>query len=327
VERESLPVSIDLGLTGGEAAAEEFFASSPEASLDKALVRRVWSLLGSGEDREIFRQKLLAYSGLIYSDSDGDGRIEERVWYSEGVPREYRGDVDQDGLPELRVFFSSGGLPLRAEQAGGIGVEWEPYPAVLISALGDLVFTPAPGEFFFAPLRFAWLAAGDLPGAPAGESGLPFPEADPRQARLNPRTLVSSALTIRRPSREFPGAFEHIELEGGVPRRALEILEGKITALTEFSRGLPRLQRLDLDLDGRMETIRHFREGVPDEAAPWNYEKILESVETDRDQDGLYEMEERFLPGGTVIFSWDTDGDGVRDYVETRGVNPPADKD
>jgi tetratricopeptide (TPR) repeat protein len=323
-ERESLPISVELGLIDDGQAVEEFFKAPLETGLEKSLIQRVWSLLRSREGRELFCQRLLAYSGLIYSDSNGDGRIEERVHYSAGIPREYYGDADQDGIPELRVFFSAGGVPLWAEQAlgegPGITVEWESYPAVLRAELGELIFDPAPGNFFFAPLRLILLTAGVLSGetAPAGELGLPYPEADAGQARLNPRTLVSHALNIRRPSREFPGAFEHIELEQGIPRRAVEILEGKVVALTEFSRGLPRTQRLDLDLDGRMETVRHFREVPVDEAEPLAYEKFLELVETDRDQDGLYEIGEFFLPDGTVIYSWDTDGDGVRDYVEIR---------
>ncbi|MDR0641339.1 MAG: hypothetical protein LBG07_02645 [Treponema sp.] len=324
-ERESLPVSIDLGLVDDGQAVEEFFAAIPEAGLEKNLIQRVWSLLRSREDREFFRKRLLTYSGLIYSDSDGDGRSEARVRYSGGILREYSGDADQDGIPELRVLFSSGGLPLQAEQVlgggRGIWVEWESYPAVLRARLGELVFDSAPGNFYFAPLRLTRLAAELMPGesAPAGELGLPYPEADTGQARLNLRTLVSHALSVRRPSREFPGAIEHIELEQGVPRRAVEILEGKIVALTEFSLGRPRLQRLDLDLDGRMETVRHFREAsVDDDAEPLDYEKILELVETDRDRDGLYEIGEQFLPNGIVIYSWDTDGDGIRDYVETR---------
>ncbi|MDR2746944.1 MAG: hypothetical protein LBB77_05790 [Treponema sp.] len=321
-ERESLPVSIDLGLIDGEQAVEEFFAALPEAELEKGLVQRVWSLLRGGEDRGLFLQRLLGYSGVIYSDSDGDGRSEERVRYSGGVLREYRRDADQDGISELRILFSPGGVPLRAEQALGGGreikIEWESYPAVLRAELGEMIFDSAPGNFLFAPLRFTRLAAGVLPGETPGNSGLLYPEADTRQGPLNPRVLVSQALSIRRPSREFPGAFERIELEEGVPRRAVEILDGKIAAITEFVLGLPRIQRLDLDLDGRMETIRYFRETSVDEAEPLAYEKILELVETDRDRDGLYEMGERFLPDGTVIYSWDTDGDGIRDYVETR---------
>jgi tetratricopeptide (TPR) repeat protein len=323
-DRESLPASIDLGLIDGGQAAEELFTAVPETGLEKGLIQRVWSLLRSREDTELFRRRLLAYSGVIYSDADGDGRIEGQARYSGGVLREYYGDIDQDGLSELRIFFSSGGIPLRAEQAPGgegeITVEWESYPAVLRARMGELVFDPVPADFFFAPLRFTRLAGEALPGEamPARESGLPYPEADTRQAGLTPRTLVSHALGVSRPSREFPGAVEHIELEQGVPRRAMEILDGKTVALTEFNLGTPRIQRLDLDLDGRMETIRHFRESSPDGAEPLAYEKILELVETDRDRDGLYEVGERFLPDGTVIYSWDTDGDGIRDYVETR---------
>jgi tetratricopeptide (TPR) repeat protein len=323
-EKESLPVGIDLGLIDGGQAVEELFLKPPGAGLEKALIRRVWSLLRTEEDRELLGRRLLAYSGFIYSDADGDGRSEERVFYSRGIAGEYQGDADQDGLCELRVFFSSGGLPLRGEQSlggEGIWVEWESYPAVLRAGLGDLVFEMAPGGFFFAPLRLSRLAADSLPGGAAPELGFPCPEADPRQAGLNLRTLVSHALSVRRPSGEFPGAFEHIELEGGVPRRALEILGGNIVALTEFSLGRPRTQRLDLDLDGWMETVRYFREDSPEEAGPLAYKKILESVETDRDRDGLYEIGERFLPDGTVVYSWDTDGDGIRDYVERRKGN------
>jgi tetratricopeptide (TPR) repeat protein len=325
-DRESLPISIDLGLIDDGQAVEEFFDAGPQSILDKALILRVRSLLRSREGRDFFDQKLLGYSGLICSDSDGDGRTEEWIRYSDGLILEYHGDADQDGLPELRILFSSGGVPVQGEQAldgeRRIHLEWERYPAVLKAELGDLVFTPAPDYFFFAPLRLVPLA-DDVPG-PAWDSGFLCPEANTLEARLTLRTLVFHALSVTRPSREFPGALERIDLERGVPLRSTEILEGKVVALTEFSQGLPRVQRLDLDLDGRMETIRRFREASMNgtngmnEAEPWRYEKILESVETDRDRDGLYEIEERFLPNGTVIYSWDTDGDGIRDYVETR---------
>jgi tetratricopeptide (TPR) repeat protein len=329
-DRESLPVSLDLGLIGDRQAAEELFEAGPDSVLDKALILRVRSLLRSREGRDYFDQRLLDYSGLICADSDGDGRNEEWIRYSRGFVLEYRGDSDQDGVPELRVIFSSAGVPLKGEQAleggGMIQVEWERYPAVLKAETGGAVFTPPPDYLFFAPLRLVRLAE-DLPGGAGREAGTPgilCPEADAAQPRLTLRTLVSHALSLTRPSREFPGALERVELERGVPRRAMEILDGKVVSLTEFSMGLPRRQRLDLDLDGRMETVRRFRETGG--AGPWPGEKILESVETDRDRDGLYEIEERFLPGGTVIYSWDSDGDGIRDYIETReaGGGSPA---
>jgi hypothetical protein len=321
-EKESLPVSMDLGLIDDRRAVEELFEAGSEAVLEREMILRFWSLLGSGEGRELFHQRLLDYSGIISSDSDRDGRNEALVRYSRGIPREYRGDADQDGLPETRILFSPEGIPLEGEfTAGGrrIAVQWERYPAVLKAETGDLTFTAVPENFFFAPLRFTPLVPRAGGPASAGEAGVLYPEADSGRTGLSLRTLAAYALTIQRPSREFPGALERIEMERGVPRRAVEILDGKITAVTEFNLGLPRIQRLDLDLDGRMETIRYFREGPPpDDGEPLAYEKIPELIETDRDRDGLYEMGERFLPDGTVEYSWDTDGDGIRDYVETR---------
>jgi tetratricopeptide (TPR) repeat protein len=323
-EKESLPVSMDLGLIDDRRAVEELFEAGPEAVLEREMILRFWSLLGSREGRELFHQRLRGYSGMISSDSDRDGRNEALVRYSGGIPREYRGDADQDGLPETRILFSPEGIPLQGEFTTGgrrIAVQWERYPAVLKAETGDLTFTAVPENFFFAPLRFTPLvpAAGGLAPAGGGEPGILYPEADGGRTGLSPRTLAAYALTIQRPSREFPGALEQIEMEQGVPRRAVEILDGKIIAVTEFNLGLPRIQRLDLDLDGRMETVRYFREGRPaDESEPLGYEAVLELVETDRDRDGLYEIGERFLSDGTVEYSWDTDGDGIRDYVETR---------
>jgi tetratricopeptide (TPR) repeat protein len=323
-EKESLPVSMDLGLINDRQAVEELFEAGSEAVLERALILRFWSLLGSREGRDLFHQKLLEYSGVISSDSNGDGRNEALVRYSGGIPREYLGDADQDGFPEIRIIFSPEGIPLQGEfTAAGrrIAVQWERYPAVLKAEMGDLTFTAVPEIFFFAPLRFIPLVpgAGGIAPLSAGEPGILYPEAESGRTGLRAGTLAAYALTIQRPSREFPGALERIEMEQGVPRRAVEILDGKPVAVTDFNLGLPRIQRLDLDLDGRMETVRYFRRSRPaDKSEPLDYEKILELVETDRDGDGLYEMGERFLPGGTVEYSWDTDGDGIRDYVETR---------
>jgi hypothetical protein len=341
-ERESIPVSLDLGIIDEGQAMEELF--DPDVAgggigegpgiLDRDLVRRVWSLLRDRESRAAFRRRLLRFSGVLATDTDRDGSYEERSRYSLGTVREYYRDADQDGLEELRVSFSSGGIPQEAwlipggmpeavgegGEAGnaaaplGLHLRWERYPAVLDAEADGVVFIPAPETFFYAPLRFSPLPGDDGIG---GEPGFLYPEAELPQIRLTGRTLVSFAATIVRPSLEFPGGLERIAMDRGVPRRAVETLDGRVVGVTEFVRGQPRIQRVDLDLDGRMETIRRFREGAPAED-PLSYERIPEFVETDRDRDGLYEMGEQFFPDGTSIYSWDTDGDGIRDFFETR---------
>jgi tetratricopeptide (TPR) repeat protein len=330
---QSIPAGLSLGLIDEAAAVEEFFSGDGgEQVFDRDLVREIFSLLRNEAARRLFRERLFRFSGLLTADDDRDGFPESRVRYRDGSPEEYSRDADQDGLPELRVFFDAGGgpqwaeqvvlpraaeefaLPVRDEDRIKILVLWERYPGVLRSELEGITYIPGPGEFLFSPLRLSALAEDG-----AGP-GLPFPVYDPLNGGISRRALGASAITIQRPSAEFEGAVEWIDLRRGVPLRAAEILEGRPVSVTEFNRGKPVSQRIDLDVDGRMETIRRFRdqaafsaeEGLPE------LEKILEFSESDWDGDGIFETGEQYLLDGTVVYSWDMDGDGVREYSEIR---------
>lgn len=345
---ESIPAGLRLGLIDeGAAAAELFAGEGSEAVLDRGLIEEIFSLLGDGAARRLFRERLFRFSGLITADDDRDGFPESRVLYRDGVIGEFFWDADQDGLAELRVFFDAGGLPRWAEQvtlpeapeteapahipAGAAAgqpfaipvrdedrtrarIVWERYPGVQYSELEACTYLPAPGEFLFTPFRFIALAEdGSGPG-------LLFPEYEAQNTHISRRTLVSFAQTIRRPGGEFAGAVEEIELHRGIPVRAVEKLEGRPVSVTGFSRGIPVSQQIDLDLDGRMETIRHFKNqdaALTEEYFP-DYNKVIEFSESDWDGDGIFETGEQYLSDGTVVYTWDMDGDGKREYQEIR---------
>jgi hypothetical protein len=312
----SLPVSLDRGLIGEAEAVEALFGRVPEEGIDRDLILAVFALLRNGEGRELFRQRLFRYSGIVFADDDRDGCAEARTWYEEGTIRRHTLDADQDGLPDRDIAFD-GGAPVRGREPADPGTEmavyWERYPAVQRVESGGAVYLPRPGDFFYRPLRFAELCGG------GGEPGLLFPEDD--DARLVMRTVVMYSLRITRPAAEFPGAMEIIDLDRGVPLRAVEILDGRTVSAAEFSAGRPRVQRLDLDLDGRMETRRRFRDAAPgggEADFAFDREKIIEFSESDWDGDGIFETGEEHLPDGTVVYSWDMDGDGIREYAEKR---------
>jgi tetratricopeptide (TPR) repeat protein len=351
----SIPAALSLGLIDGAAAVEELFAPpAPDAGapaetlFDRELIENVFSLLGDDDSRTLLRRKLLRFSGLIAADADQDGVAESRARYQDGVIREYSWDADQDGLAELTVFFDAGGVPHWAEQtvppeapdpavlpaaeekgndpaAEGFAIPvrdedrtralifWERYPGVQYAELEGITYIPPPGDFLFSPVRFIALAEG-------AEPGLGYPVFDPRSVRISRRILVSFAKTIRRPSREFEGAVEWIDLGRGIPLKAAEILDGRPVSVTEFNRGRPLTQRIDLDLDGRMETLRHFQDQAVEDGAEElpDYKKIIRLSESDWNGDGLYETGELYLSDGTVVYSWDIDGDGVREYSETK---------
>jgi tetratricopeptide (TPR) repeat protein len=335
----SIPAALLVGLIDEGRAAAELFAPAPgrapeERSLDRALIREVWALLRNQAGRELFQEQLLSFSGVISEDTEPDGYAETRTLYRDGLIREYRYDADQDGYEDLVVSFSAG-VPVRGEApvlaggsapgAGGSGAEeppralvfWEPYPAVGRTEWGGVSYIPRPGEFFFRPLVFQEFLS-------EGTASFLYPQRED-EAGISPRALGAFAVTIQRPGFEFPGALELVELDRGIPRRATEYVAGRPAAVTEFAAGRPLVQRIDLDLDGRLETIRRFRRDSPPleegsfPAGLAAYTRIPESSESDWDGDGEYETGEEYDPRGGLIRGWDRDETGKKRFYRSGG--------
>jgi hypothetical protein len=115
---------------------------------------------------------------------------------------------------------------------------------------------------------------------------------------------------------EFAGGIEHVYLEYGIPARAEVILDNKTVSFTEFEDGRPVVQWLDLDLDGRMETVRRFRRDIftRRSALSWDelqkrlsrddLRQLLESSESDWNGDGIFESGELYREDGSVVNKW-----------------------
>ncbi|MDR2551734.1 MAG: hypothetical protein LBD31_00995 [Treponema sp.] len=323
----SLPAALDLGLISGLQAVEELFSFRGEGSggtnspsedrrtLSRELASSILGLLRTGDERARLGRNLSRFSGVITEDADHDGIVEARTLYREGMIQEYRCDADQDGVEELTAGFSAGlpewaevliagfssgeepVLPLNGGKRLRVLIRWERYPAVLYAELEESRYIPRPLDYFYTPFHFVSLAP-EGPGYPLREDPLPF---------LTQRSLLSFAVAVEKPSAEFRGALERIELSAGIPAGSAVYLEGRKVAETEFRGGRPLVQRLDLDLDGRMETIRRY-----DPAEAWR----LLSSESDWDGDGVYEYAETLQNDGMLKKFWDLDRDGVR---ETEG--------
>jgi tetratricopeptide (TPR) repeat protein len=308
-----IPAALNLGIIDEDQAMAELFR---EPALDRGLLEAVWNLLRTAESRSGFANALSGFSGLITEDADGDGHSESRTVYQDGLLQSYACDADQDLEPELEVFFALG-LPVRAEaaaypeEASGpeparperrlVALEWEQYPAALRAELDGVTYIPRPGDFLFKPLNFRELLG----------SSLLYPEGE-FVRQISRRSLVSMALMIEQPGRTIPGSVEQTELHDGVKRRSREFLGDTLVSETEYLLGQPLSQRIDMDLDGRLETVRRFRRSdfPPDDTGE------LLSSESDWDGDGVYEYGETW-EGDRVIRSWDMDGDGEREQSET----------
>jgi hypothetical protein len=327
----SLPAALNLGLVEGKAAVDELFnwRETPQgerlrspAVLDRDLVISVWTLLRSGEERAYLNKNLLQFSGVITEDRDNDGIVEAKTLYREGMIQEYSCDQDQDGLADLFVRFAQG-LPAEAEIAmAGNGEEvlslgnedrpsallrWERYPAVLHTELKGKRYIPRPLDYFYTPFRLMALVPENQEGnlRPSGSAEFPVRE-DPLPV-LSERSLLSFAAILEQPSAEFSGGTERVELEGGLPLKSSVIVQGKTVARTEYRLGRPFIQYIDLDLDGRMETVRRY-----DSTVAWR----VAVSESDWDGDGIFEYAEALQSDGTMKKSWDLNRDGIRETEE-----------
>jgi hypothetical protein len=278
-DKASIIPALNLGLLDDIDAVEELFApdtSGAELIIDKELITCVGDLLRSDEGRDHLARALLSFTGVITEDEDRDGIPESRAVYRQGVLQEFYYDAEQGGIDDMIVLFNSNSpqwaeiaaLPAAMGTGGSVFdsaapslnnpqspkalIIWERYPSVLKVVLEGETFLFAPGGFPYVPVNFEELCAS------GSYAGLLFPRRNYRSPGISRRLLTASAYAIQRPGTEFEGSVEQVYLSQGLPIRAEEILNGKIVSVTEFIDGIPVIQKLDMNLDGTLETIRHY---------------------------------------------------------------------
>ncbi|MDR0636259.1 MAG: hypothetical protein LBF87_04195 [Treponema sp.] len=316
----SIPASLSIGLITETQAVDELFTAK---TIDKKLLLTVWDALKSHIAQERFKQNITRYSGAISEDTDNDGFAETLVEYRDGVIAAYSYDGNQDGYRELTLTFDAG-IPARADFAVPNSsndtlfaypaperavLEWQQYPAILDIRFQNTRYVPRLLDSLFAPVYFIQL----FDGTP---NTFLYPERNPSSSSLSKRAMISSAVFIERPSAEFAGAIERIELVNGVPQSAAEWLNEQLISETSFNLGRPISQRVDLDRNGYLETTRHFRQAG---SAPLSIdldalEKNVEFIESDWDRDGIFEYAEQHS-AGVILRFWDFNQDGIREQV------------
>jgi hypothetical protein len=291
----SIAQALNLGLIDDRAATEELFT---ESTLEKDHIAGIGKLLRSEEGRNYFAEKLHSFTGAITENEDRDDYPESRAVYHQGSLQEYYYDADQDGITDMFIVFNAG-TPQQAELPTML-IYWERYPLVKRAVLGSEVYLSAPGGFSFSPVIFEEL------GGSGKYAGLLFPRRNFRGQSISRRVISVYASSVQRPSAEFPGGVEQIFLSRGIPVRAEVTYNNTIVSVTEFENGYPVVQRVDMDMDGRMETVRHFDKSV------------MRASESDWYGDGIFGSAELYREDGSVVYSWDMDGDGAREYSERR---------
>jgi len=318
----SIPPALNLGLISDRAAIEELFMlrSNQELTLDKKILTDTYDMLRSEEGRDLFTLRLLSFTGYIITDEERDGYAENSAYYRNGLIVHSTHYFIQDNVTDMYMDYGLNydpqkfTVPVLGQTQTRAEIIWERYPSIIQARFGNETFNFGPANFQYAPVSLI-----ELGGSNSFNSIL-FPVISNRYVDITYRTLVSFCSTLTRPSLEFDGAMETIFLSGGVIQYVTEEINGMQISVTEFDRGLPSVQYIDIDLDGRMETIRRFRRPPSDYVWQdlFDYRRLLASSESDFRGDGRFKTMEVYQLDGSIVYYYDLDGSGTMNYSEIR---------
>lgn len=266
---KALTVLLNLGVYDEETAIDALFLPT-QPTIDVDIAKEIYGLLRSDAAKDYFMGRLAVFSGILGEDRNGDGIFELLANYDTGMCSKVRIDAAQSRDKPI-VINCKAGIVLDSE-AGDFHFVYDAYPSVRRADMPDETFYFSPDEFFFAPVRFDPLCEDD---------GILFPNRIENAPAVSRRSLYAEARRVERPSAEFDGAVETLNLVHGSKVHAQEELDGKIVSETFFQNGTPLYQRVDTELDGRLETIRYFKRLASGEFA-------VDYVEVDREGFGTY---------------------------------------
>ncbi|MDR2490368.1 MAG: hypothetical protein LBD20_03090 [Spirochaetaceae bacterium] len=301
---ESLPALLNYGVIGEEHGLNALFGGQ---RIDAAHIRAVFGLLRSDAAREDFRSRINRFTGTIYEDYDDDGYVEAHALYQNGILQSFTADVSQNGHTDIEIDGEAG-LPVRARlgffpigQRDGFEpvasafteivpekhtVIYSAYPAVakIAAQSGGLTFYFRPSDFYIKPVDFEDLG---------GPFGLPFPKLNadaggrygradgsvPGRLPLSEAALWDAAYRVEAAGKNFDGGLLVIALNDGLILSAKEYVNGVLACEDFFTQGRLRERRIDMDLDGKLETKIQFGRQVfpfPVDYLEWDSQSLNE---------------------------------------------------
>ena len=170
--------ALEYGIVDEAAAAKELLSGSGPAELRD--LDSLLALAGSPAGRNAIVSALLAWSGKVESDSDGDGIAEASFSVDKGLVTDWALDSRQDGVEDERGAFADGLPSSIILYRGGaeIDVDYSAYPAV-----ASVVFVEKTQKrsFSFSPEAFAFAPIAMRPFAGEGTSTIYFSERESRR--------------------------------------------------------------------------------------------------------------------------------------------------
>jgi hypothetical protein len=253
---------------------------------DLYVLRRLYSILESEDDKAILLRIYDDYTGILESDSDRNGYWEEAMRIDSGKVIEIITDENQDGIAERNVHIDE--LPSKTVIRDGKAVfHYRIYPeAGMLVLTNDNVYgidvdETIYREYLFKDYAVTYPILHIVPLDTSIDNYLNYNFTDAVPV-FTEKNLMESTYQIK----EYSVGTDHLI-------RALELKNGLPIKMVEDSSG-----------DGKWDTIVLFDRGIP-----------LEGMR-DPDFDSIFEVTELYTQGNLSMIMYDGNGDGYPEYIE-----------
>ncbi|MCR5623260.1 MAG: tetratricopeptide repeat protein [Treponema sp.] len=328
-------VALEEGLMG-QKEAFEYIASFADDSLNVDYMRSFLQMIDDEAVRAEAKEYFTAFCGELTSDTNGDGVDDMTVSYYRGRPQHIAFDANQDGELEWEVFCDFGlpvsGILYDADylDAPEADFTWQTFPALSTFVIKDFkgrkvnIFNLLGEKLLWTPVSM------DVDGVISRTCGtdffFPVPNVDERRLDRTELAFASSSFTV--PSTERDGAWITVTVLDAQMQSADYYHLGKLYAHTQFQDNLPVSRIIDADGDSVFETTEYYAPvsdadgavhdgavertimtnlfGTPSNGADF----YLRMVQVDTNGDTVPDFTEEYMDAGSVVSSWDTDGDG-----------------
>jgi hypothetical protein len=291
--------ALEYGIIGEADAAAELLSGSESVSLRD--LSSLLSLSGSPAGRDAVTKAILAWSGRLEVDFDGDGVAESSFGLAQGLVTDWESQSAQDGVMDLSASFA-GGIPVRASVSRDglkVDIAYSSFPSVSAISFTD---RDEKRGYYFGPDAFSFAPLSMKAFAGSGRDAIMFPYPAPAP-EIGELACASAALSA---SVEKGSTRTVTILDKGVPLSATSYEGGRAVSVTTYSRGSPSIERVDSDGDGRFETELRFAPDSGSAGPSW--------MRLDSDGDGVFEYREQLA--FPFRKEWDYDGDGLVDAAQ-----------
>lgn len=342
-------VALEEGLMG-QKEAFEYIASFADDSLNVDYMRSFMLMIDDESVMAEAKEYFTAFCGELTSDTSGDGVDDMTVSYYRGRPQHIAFDYDQDGALEWEVFCDFGvpvsGILYDADYLDALEADftWQSFPALSTFVVKDFngrkvnIFNLLGEKLVWTPVS---MNSDAIISRICGINFFfPVPNVDERRLDRMELALASSSFTV--PSAEREGSWITVTVLDEQMQSADYYHLGKMYAHTLFQDNMPVSRIIDADGDSVFETTEYYAPvsdmdvavhdrtvertimtnifGTPSNGADF----FLRMVQVDTNGDTVPDFTEEYMDAGSVISSWDTDGDGYWNIRVATSYDPES---